>query len=96
MARPVLDDDEIGRELSTVSWTREGERIEKEVRLSDFKAAMAYVNRVAEIAEELDHHPDISISWNRVHLAVTTHDSGGLTARDFELARAVDALGESG
>ena len=79
-----------------MEWTRSGDRIERTVRLADFRAAMAFVNGVADIAESLNHHPDISISWNRVDLAVSTHDSGGLTALDFELARAVDALGQAG
>lgn len=96
MARARLNDAEIERELSTVAWTRDGDRITKTLRLADFRAAMAFVNRVAGVAEELNHHPDISVSWNRVELAVTTHDSGGLTARDFDLARAVDGLGVDG
>jgi 4a-hydroxytetrahydrobiopterin dehydratase len=92
MAAPVLDEAEIQSELSTVTWEREGDRLRKEVRLKDFRAAMAFVNQVADVAERLNHHPDITISWNRVGLEVTTHDSGGLTALDFELARGVDAL----
>ncbi len=96
MPRPLLSDDDIQQALTTVAWTRAGDQIEKEVRLSDFRAAMAFVNRVADVAERLNHHPDISISWNRVGLAVSTHDSGGLTALDFELARSVDALDVSG
>jgi 4a-hydroxytetrahydrobiopterin dehydratase len=92
VARPLLGEEEIGEALSTVAWTRQGDRIEKTVKLKDFRAAMAFVNQVADVAESLDHHPDISISWNRVGLEVSTHDSGGLTALDFELARAVDAL----
>lgn len=78
--------------MATVSWGRDGDVLRKELRLKDFRAAMAFVNAVADVAERLNHHPDISISWNRVGLEVTTHDSGGLTALDFELARAVDAL----
>lgn len=96
MARPLLSDAEVDQALQSVSWQREGDQIIKTVRLADFGAAMAFVNRVADAAEALNHHPDISISWNRVGLAVSTHDSGGLTALDFELARAVDALDESG
>lgn len=96
MPRPLLTDAETDQALATVDWTRAGDQIEKEVTLSDFRAAMAFVNQVADIAERLDHHPDISISWNRVGLSVSTHDSGGLTALDFELARAVDALDVTG
>lgn len=92
MARPLLSETEIDRELEGVGWDRHGDRITKTVTLADFRAAMAFVNQVAEVAEQLNHHPDISISWNRVDLSVSTHDSGGLTALDFELARAVDSL----
>jgi len=96
MARALLTDDQIEQSLAGVDWTRHGSRIDKAVVLADFTAAMAFVNRVAEVAERHDHHPDISISWNRVGLSVTTHDSGGLTARDFDLARAVDGLSGGG
>jgi 4a-hydroxytetrahydrobiopterin dehydratase len=92
MARPLLSEEEIGEALRTVSWKRDGDRITRTVKLADFRAAMSFVNRVADIAEDLNHHPDISISWNRVELAVSTHDSGGLTALDFDLARRVDAV----
>lgn len=96
VARPLLSDPEIQRALSSVGWERDGDRITKTVRRADFRSAMAFVNRVADTAEELNHHPDISISWNRVDLSVSTHDSGGLTALDFDLARAVDALDQDG
>lgn len=81
------------RELAGVSWTRQGDWLEKELTFADFGAAMAFVNAVADLAEERNHHPDIAISWNRVTLRLTTHDRGGLTDLDFDLARAVDALG---
>ncbi len=96
MARPRLDDEEIEQALAGVAWTRRGDHIERRVVRSDFRAAMAFVNQVADVANRLDHHPDITISWNKVGLSVSTHDSGGLTALDFELARAVDALDEAG
>jgi 4a-hydroxytetrahydrobiopterin dehydratase len=62
------------------------------VTLKDFVAAMAWVNGVAALAEDRNHHPDIAISWNKVTLRLTTHDAGGLTALDLDLAGAVDAL----
>jgi 4a-hydroxytetrahydrobiopterin dehydratase len=92
MARELLDEDALRTELSQVGWTRVGEHIEKTVTRPDFAQAMAFVNRVAEVAEEKNHHPDIGISWNRVTLRLSTHDAGGLTALDFDLARAVDRL----
>ena len=92
MPRPLLTEPEIEDALKAVAWTRQGDRLTKQVTLDDFRASMAFVNEVAELAEELNHHPDITISWNRVGLDVSTHDSGGLTSLDFELARRVDAL----
>ena len=92
MARPLLTEPEIEEALKAVAWTRDGDQLTKQVKREDFRAAMAFVNEVADVAEELNHHPDISISWNKVGLEVSTHDSGGLTALDFELARRVDAL----
>jgi 4a-hydroxytetrahydrobiopterin dehydratase len=59
---------------------------------SDFKAALAFVNLVGKRAEEVAHHPDIDIRYNRVGLALVTHDAGGLTAKDFDLAADVDRL----
>ncbi|MDE3203406.1 MAG: 4a-hydroxytetrahydrobiopterin dehydratase [Acidobacteriota bacterium] len=81
--------------MAGVAWTRRGDHIERTVVRPDFRAAVALVNQVADLAEELDHHPDMTISWTRVALSVTTHDAGGLTALDFELARRVDALVEA-
>ena len=92
MPRPLLTEPEIGEALKAVAWTRDGDRLTKQVTLKDFRGSMAFVNDVADVAEELNHHPDISISWNKVGLEVSTHDSGGLTSLDFELARRVDAL----
>jgi 4a-hydroxytetrahydrobiopterin dehydratase len=92
MPRPLLTEPEIEDSLKAVAWNRDGDRLTKQVTLDDFRSAMAFVNEVADVAEELNHHPDISISWNRVGLEVSTHDSGGLTSLDFELARRVDAL----
>ena len=92
MPRPLLTEPEIEEALKSVAWTRDGDRLAKQVTLDDFRGSMAFVNEVADVAEELNHHPDISISWNRVGLEVSTHDSGGLTSLDFELARRVDTL----
>jgi 4a-hydroxytetrahydrobiopterin dehydratase len=74
------------------AWTRRGAAIRRTFTFADFKAAMKFVNAVARAAEQADHHPDIAISWNRVTLALTTHDAGGLTARDFALAARADRL----
>ena len=73
-------------------WHRAGEIIARTFEFPDFPAAMKFVNAVAEIAEQAQHHPDIDIRWNKVTLALTTHDAGGLTEKDFSLARQCDAL----
>jgi 4a-hydroxytetrahydrobiopterin dehydratase len=73
-------------------WRRNGEIISRTFQFKDFPAAMQFVNAVAQIAEQVQHHPDIDIRWNKVTLALTTHDAGGLTEKDFAMARQCDAL----
>lgn len=70
----------------------QADAIHREVRLAGFREAMALAGRVAELAEEADHHPDIAISFNRLNLRLTTHDAGGLTKRDLDLARRIESL----
>ena len=62
------------------------------VKLHDFAASLAFVNVVAAAAEAANHHPDIDIRWNKVHLVLTTHSAGGLTVLDIALAAAIDRL----
>ncbi|MEX2245569.1 MAG: 4a-hydroxytetrahydrobiopterin dehydratase [Dehalococcoidia bacterium] len=89
----VLSDAEVeGRLKSLAGWAREGAEIRGEFKFKDFAEAMIFVNRVAEEAEEADHHPDITINYNRVHLALSTHSEGGLTAKDFDLAAKINAV----
>ena len=73
-------------------WQRKGAVIRRTFEFADFVEAMKFVNAVARAAERAQHHPDLDIRWNRVTLALTTHDAGGLTARDFALAAKCDAL----
>ncbi len=73
-------------------WTLDGETIERTYRFADFAAAMGFVTQVALRAEVAAHHPDIDVRWNRVRLALTTHDAGALTAKDTALAAACDDL----
>ncbi len=74
-------------------WYRSGQAIVREWKLADFAAAIAFVNRVAGLAEAANHHPDILIhGWNKVRLELSTHSEGGLTAADFELAVKIDAV----
>ena len=72
-------------------WERIGAEIRRRYRFADFREALAFVNRVGALAEAAGHHPDIDIRYNTVTLALTTHDAGGLSARDFDLAGAIDA-----
>ena len=89
----LLSDEEIASRLEDMQWRRDGNEIVRELRFDDFAAAMAFVNRVAEAAEEANHHPDILVhGWNKVRLTLSTHSAGGLTDADFELAEAVDPL----
>jgi 4a-hydroxytetrahydrobiopterin dehydratase len=89
----LLNDEEVESRLADSQWKREGEHIVRDWQLKDFAAAIAFVNRVAEVAEEMNHHPDILVhGWNKVRLSVTNHSAGGLTAADFELAKRIDGL----
>jgi 4a-hydroxytetrahydrobiopterin dehydratase len=89
----LLNDDEIRERLEKVpAWDREGDSIEREYEFEDFQASVDFVNRLTPPAEEMNHHPDIAISWNRVRCTLSTHSQGGLTAADFELAARIDAL----
>jgi 4a-hydroxytetrahydrobiopterin dehydratase len=88
----LLSEDEIRERLAGVpGWRRRGSEIAREFSFADFRAALAFVNRVGELAEAMDHHPDIDIRYSRVTLALTSHDAGGLSERDFELARRIGA-----
>jgi 4a-hydroxytetrahydrobiopterin dehydratase len=75
------------------NWKRTGSVISRTFEFKDFVPAMKFVNAVAKLAEEAWHHPDIDIRWNKVTLALTTHSEGGLTKKDFQLARKFDGLG---
>ena len=89
----VLSDEEIATQLEGLEWERDGEEIVRDWTFSNFTDAMAFVGRVADAAEEANHHPDILIhGWNRVRLSLTNHSAGGLTDVDFEMARRFDAL----
>ena len=92
-AQMKLDEPQIQAALATMpQWQRNGEVIVRVFEFNDFPAAMKFVNHVADLAEQAQHHPDIDIRWNKVTLALTTHDAGGLTGKDFALARECDAL----
>ena len=89
----LLDDQEIASRLEDSDWQREGDEIVRELSFADFAAAMAFVNRVAQEAEEANHHPDILVhGWNKVRLSLTNHAAGGLTDADFQMAEKIDGL----
>jgi 4a-hydroxytetrahydrobiopterin dehydratase len=91
-----LTDEQIEQGLSGSEWTREGDSIVRDFKLSDFAAAMAFANAVAGLAEAANHHPDILIhGWNLVRLELTTHSADGLTQNDLDLARGIDGLSGS-
>ena len=93
----LLSESEIQDRLSSVpGWKREGKTIVREFEFKDFLGAIGFVNQIAEAAESAWHHPDIDIRWNKVRLSLSTHDQGGLTAKDFDLAGAFDreAMGQ--
>jgi 4a-hydroxytetrahydrobiopterin dehydratase len=90
---PLLSEEEVERRLAALSgWEREGEAIRKSFKLEDFTGSVDFVNRITPVAEEMNHHPDLEISWNTVTVSITTHSEGGLTENDFELASRIDAL----
>jgi len=79
--------------LATVpEWKKKGVTISRTFQFKDFPAAIKFVNAVAKLAEQAWHHPDIDIRWNKVTLTLTTHDAGGLTDKDFTLAKKFDRL----
>ena len=73
-------------------WKKESASITRTYQFKDFAQAMAFVNKVATAAEAANHHPDIDIRWNKVTLTLATHSEGGLTQKDFELAKKIDGL----
>jgi 4a-hydroxytetrahydrobiopterin dehydratase len=93
MSEQPLPDETIERELATVpGWTRDENEIVRSFDRGDFNGSIAFVNAVAAAADAADHHPDLAISWGDVMVRLTSHDAGGLTGRDFALARTIDAL----
>ena len=78
---------------SVPEWKKKGAVIARVYQFKDFPVAIKFVNAIARLAEKANHHPDIDIRWNKVTLSLTTHDQGGLTEKDFTLAKKFDALG---
>jgi 4a-hydroxytetrahydrobiopterin dehydratase len=88
-----LNDAEISSRLKSLpGWKVESGELTRTFTFKDFVGSLAFVNKVGELAEKAGHHPDIDIRYNRVRLALITHDAGGLTAKDFDLAAAAGKL----
>ncbi len=89
----ILNEVEIARNLERVpDWHQREKMIVRSFKFKDFPEAIQFVDRLAVEAESAFHHPDIDIRWNQVHLSLTTHDKGGLTIKDFDLAATIDGL----
>jgi 4a-hydroxytetrahydrobiopterin dehydratase len=89
----VLSDSEIREALGRLpGWQRQGIAIEKTFQFSDFRTAMQFVNRVADAAEQANHHPDIDIRYNKVVMALVSHDAGGVTQRDVRMAERINQI----
>ena len=89
----VLSDADVQAALASLpGWSRTGNEIEKTFECASFADAIAFVVRIGFLAEAANHHPDIDIRWRDVRVALTTHDAGGLTAKDIELAGAIEEV----
>jgi 4a-hydroxytetrahydrobiopterin dehydratase len=88
-----LSEEQIGEKMGEIEgWEREGGAITKNFDRGDFVGSVKFVDSIVEPAEEMNHHPDLSISWSEVKVTLATHSEGGLTDNDFELAAKIDAL----
>ena len=86
-----LSDIEVQRALGArTGWTRRGNAITRTFEFPTFPDAIAFVNRVAEVAEKMDHHPDVDIRYTKVTCSLSTHSAGGITQKDFKLAEEID------
>ena len=89
----ALSDDEIQRRLDDLpGWERDGVTIRRRYKFDDFVGSVDFVNRITPAAEEMNHHPDLTISWNTVECSLSTHSEGALTENDFLLAKQMDEL----
>ena len=98
MPRPSrLSDDELAAALPGLPlWSGDGDGLRRTVELPSFRDAVASIVSIADVAEEMDHHPDVDLRWRTLHLTLVSHSAGGVTELDLELARRIDALLPSG
>ncbi len=93
MKREKLTDEELQSGLATLpGWTADGGKLIKKFKFDDFASSLKFVNEVGELAEAADHHPDITFGWGYAEFAITTHDRGGITPLDIDLAKKIDAI----
>lgn len=93
MTRLILNEQELSDALGTLDgWKAEGPILKKHYKFENFAAALAFVNSVGELADAADHHPDITFGWGYAEIALTTHDRGGITAFDTDLAGKIEAI----
>jgi 4a-hydroxytetrahydrobiopterin dehydratase len=89
----LLSDEDVNERLKELDgWRQRGEYIVKSFDRGDFVGSVKFVDSLVEPAEEMNHHPDIAISWSQVEVAISTHSEGGLTENDFKLAKRVEEL----
>jgi 4a-hydroxytetrahydrobiopterin dehydratase len=89
---PSLPNDSVDQRLEALpDWSRDGDEIVKTYELPSFPEAIAFVTRIADLAERADHHPDLDIRYRKVRVALSTHDQGGITDKDFALAAEIEA-----
>lgn len=89
----LLPPEEVDARLARLDgWARAGDAIEKAFDRDDFAGAVAFINTLTPVAEEMSHHPDLAVSWKTVTVTIATHSEGGITATDFDLAARIDSL----
>jgi 4a-hydroxytetrahydrobiopterin dehydratase len=92
----LLPDNEIESRLADLEgWTREGDVITKSFKNEDFVGSVRFVDALVDPAEEMGHHPDLTLSWDQVTVSITNHAAGGLTEADFELAKRIEQVAAS-
>ncbi len=93
MQREILAENELAQALQALNdWTVDGILLIKSIKFNNFAEALSFVNKVAELAEAADHHPDITFGWGYADIALTTHDRGGITDVDVALAGKIDNI----
>lgn len=94
MSRELLTQDAIDTQLASLQadWTGSTKELRRSIEFADFPTAVEFVNRLAPICEELDHHPDLALRWRWVDVSLSTHSAGGVTGMDFTLAGHVDEV----